>query len=207
MGLLLLCGFLLAACTPLEGDAVEKEGQKESKEQKEKKSMHQLKNGDTYSNDLSDEVKVEYSHVLDEPFSLGPINLEIGYVGMRSIERVNPDELEELSHYGYYGDGPFRFLLFSYSVENPSDLPVNSPWLISKVILSTGEQLDVTTMNMMPWGQDQFYGDSYVNNIEIVVPFTSDPEDIDSLRIITGEVYDMDDDVVHPPDEKEFRLD
>ncbi|MGR9048672.1 hypothetical protein ACQ4XT_08590 [Halobacillus faecis] len=180
----------------------------ESKGKLEQKKISEAEVGEVFETDFLEKVTLYFDNDLQQHIELGSLQLNIERTTIIQGEGFKSDDDINLfyNEYGYEENDPINILWIDHSVENTSETPLKTNDIITKVILNTGEQIDVFENNFMEWGDNEFYGNSFVNELSVGLPFDSNPEEVTSFRIITGEVYDMDYNDITAPVEATLEL-
>ncbi|MCP3027873.1 hypothetical protein [Halobacillus sp. A5] len=219
---------LTAACSPEEVDTQKKASPAEQKEVKSEEENDSSQGKDSSTSEEQEEIDISEAEVgesisneyfkkatlikkgeINEFIEQDPLRINVQHADLISIEGILDEfEAEHMTdYYGYVEGEPFHYLKINYSVENVSDQNVVSYYPIYKVVLNTGEQIDVSTMDFIQsYSDSELYSNSYQDDLSLGIPFKSDPDEVTSFRIITDVITDMDYNTIREPVEAEFLI-
>ncbi|MBN8235151.1 hypothetical protein JF544_07800 [Halobacillus kuroshimensis] len=216
------CGTDSAKSADIEEDKATKAaeqknvGEDEPKEQKEGAdvieediSLSEAEIGQTYSTPDFEKITVDKVVDTNQHYDLGPLKVNIEKVAFVTFEGIKDEYLasDMESYYGYSDNEPYTYLDINYSVENRSDQDVHSYAPIYTLILSTGEQVEVSDKDFILESPEwEYYANAFQTDLSLGVKVKSDPEEVTSIRIVSESVDTLDGEEIQAPVEAEIDL-
>lgn len=200
--LILIAG--LSACGASESNNVTTEKEKteqsapKEKEVKEKKSKDDFVDGPLTEIGQkalgSDKSIVELMNIttVNEKISVNPIEVTIKDIKLLQMSNIDEEQMEYFQLFTEKSiSDPLNYIQITYEVENLKD--ENVGWNgFTHLVLNNGEQIKVNSNNILEDLDSEFYGkvkkESYIG-----VPYEGDTESINSIKLIVGHSFDLED--------------
>ncbi|MFQ3543531.1 hypothetical protein Q7A53_05545 [Halobacillus rhizosphaerae] len=153
-------------------------------------------------------VKLLKESEVNKTVDLNPLMYTIKKAEVVELQNPTQSMAEWYKQYANYQEGtPMHMFTIRFELENKSDKNFMINYPIYTIILSTGEQIDVSMADLINHsGSGEFYSKSKKNDLAVSVPFTSKPDEIKSFRIVTDNLYDKDYSTIKEPVEANFDL-
>jgi len=165
---------------------VEQQEVKTEKKDKDPKKLYDI--GDVVE-EKNYKVTLQRYQTLNKIVKAGPLNINLKEVKFIAMFDTAGDLKSELENAGFDTKEPINYLQILIDVENTSDDVVSMNRVIDKIILNTGEQIELIENDM---SQTQYIGDIYggVKKEIILTPFyEGTPEEIKTMKFVVDEVY------------------
>lgn len=188
-----------------------KEETENNKEAKEESSEGELLEVGQVRYDSSVKASVELMAIneINETIDLDPMKLTIKSIKIVKYSEVEEElALNEVENILGERRDPFYAIQMIYNMENTVENNVEFSMPIKYVVLNTGEQIEVMN-NDLAWDKNNggvFYGKVKKESFFIALIESSKVEDISSIKIVTGNLWDENDDLISSEVEKTYEL-
>ena len=165
--------------------------------------------GDVYKDkELGATVELVATKKVDETIDLDPIKLHIKDIKIINMSNIKSRDTKEVIKQ-FTDKEEFDYIQITYEMENTVDDNVYFDFPIEHVVLNTGEQIDVMMNDFIIDHNNggDFYGKVTKNSLVSVIMNSTIPKDIESIKLITGEVWDEEYNSLSDKVEVEYSID
>ncbi|WLR44442.1 hypothetical protein LC087_18845 (plasmid) [Bacillus carboniphilus] len=145
---------------------------------------------------------------VDQTVDMGPLELTVDQIKIFKKYDMDERTIDFFSNFtsGYREE--FEYAQITYKVENTEDRNVSVGYPIDAIVLSTGEHIESATNDFFAKNAGrEFSGKSYKEGGISLIFESSTAEEIDSIKIITNDVFDDDtDEVIADPQQVTFEM-
>lgn len=144
---------------------------------------------------------------VNETIDLNPIKLTIDDIKIIKMSNIKNSELKETIQ-DIVNKDEVNYIQIMYTLENTSEKNVELVFPIEYIVLNTGEQIDVVENDLMNDNNNggDFYGQVTKQTGISAIIKKSNVEDIETIKLITGEVWEINGDYLVGEIEKTYEL-
>lgn len=185
--LLASASLFLTACGSDEG--VKESGTKETTTKVNKESKKKLEEVGDVVKDVDRTVTLKKYVTIDDVIEAGPVHItlkEIKFIEMTNLSGAAKKSLEDEGH---DTNSPIEYMQILLEVNNTSEDVVAMNKIVDKIVLNTGEQIELFERDMF---FEQHLGDIYggvAKEVRLAPIFESNLDDIETLKFVIEEVY------------------
>lgn len=129
----------------------------------------------------------------DKEIDLSPVKLTVKGIRIGKITEIAPDFKELIKNLGWKPADAAYAIQVDYAVENTEEKNIFlGPGTFSHLVLSNGDQVDGSQKLITGKFDTEFMGKVKKNDEWIMYLLEEEPKDIESVKLVTGTVYDND---------------